>query len=473
MADIGVLEKIRWYRETYGLRPLIVRGVEVLLRVKPFHQAASRAALGGGYTSTHSRVADGGAVGVSAHDRNENARSVSEIVAARFFQNQPLQVFSAPGPQRRLNLVTDSVSKGSLFGGVGTAILLAVELAKAEGAELRVVTRTEAADENGFAQVLKCNGVTFQGNIEFSYIPFNGSDQLDICDGDRFLTTSWWTTESVLGSIEPDRVDYLLQEDERMFYPLGDDWVRCQEVLNRKDIRFAVNTKLLFDHLVNNGLSHLQESGTWFEPAFFHREDGALIDTANSIPDDALPQKRRLFFYARPNNVRNLYFRGLEALKAAVSQGVIDQEKWEIVFVGKDSERVSIADVPVTLLPTMGWKGYREFIHTVDLALCLMCTPHPSYPPLDIAAIGGVVVTNKFASKRNLDAYSKNILLAELEVQNLVDCLKEAIFLVEDNERRMRNMAENRMNTSWPTALASVVNCWSMQADLPAERGFA
>jgi hypothetical protein len=67
-------------------------------------------------------------------------------------------------------------------------------------------------------------------------------------DGDIVLTASWWATRSTLASVGASRILYLLQEDERMFYPFGDDRLRCAETLSEPGLRTLINTKMLFDH---------------------------------------------------------------------------------------------------------------------------------------------------------------------------------------------------------------------------------
>ena len=52
-----------------------------------------------------------------------------------------------------------------------------------------------------------------------------------------------------------------------------------------------------------------------------------------------------------------------------------------------------------TVWSKLPWSKYAELVSTMDLGLCLMDTPHPSYPPLDLAAAGAVVVTNTHGSK--------------------------------------------------------------------------
>lgn len=382
----------------------------------------------------------------------EPATPARLLVGRRFEAIKPLPIFASPGPDVRLNLVTDSINPGSLFGGVGTAIILSTLLADRLRAKLRVVTRTEVADAEGFAQVLACNGIDFSGNVEFDHIGVGDNQaRLPICDGDRFLTTSWWTTACVLGSIPANRIDYLLQEDERMFYPHGDERLRCREVLKCRDIRIVVNTELLYRHLIKEGFDHLRENAVWFEPAFpagmFKRE---ILNKGGG--------RRKLFFYARPNNLRNLFYRGIEVLDAAVIEKLITPDEWDIVMVGKDVPSLSLGEgFQPQVFPTMGWRAYGEFIRSVDLGFCLMGTPHPSYPPLDLAASGAVVLTNKFGMKDDLRKYSDNIICSDLSVPALLDGLREAVARVRDDEARLSAFQANRMARSWPETLAKSI----------------
>jgi hypothetical protein len=48
-----------------------------------------------------------------------------------------------------------------------------------------------------------------------------------------------------------------------MFYPFGDDRVHCERVLSNQDVRFVVNTRLLYDHLIASGLDNLKHNGNW------------------------------------------------------------------------------------------------------------------------------------------------------------------------------------------------------------------
>lgn len=446
-------KKVAWYFRTYGSEALLKR---VLLgrAALPKMQLGATQQPASEIQSKTEPAPDPARMEARPSPSMASAATLGPVVPAhtlisrQFDAMQPLPIFASVGPNARLNLVTDSINRGSLFGGVGTAIILSALLAEKLGARLRVVTRREPADAEGFAQVLACNNIEFSGEVEFDYVRVGDQQaRLPICDGDRFLTTSWWTTACVLGSIPGNRVDYLLQEDERMFYPYGDERLRCREVLERRDIRFLINTELLYRHLIETGLGHLRENAIWFEPAF----PDSMFGRRRQERADG---KRQLFFYARPNNLRNLFYRGIEVLDKAVSEKMITPDDWEVVMVGKDVPAITLGGIlKPQVLPTMGWKAYGEFIKSVDLGFCLMGTPHPSYPPLDLAASGAVVLTNKFGLKEDLRKYSDNIICSGLEVSALLDGLRTAVARARDDEVRLAAFRNNRMPRSWPETL--------------------
>ena len=67
-----------------------------------------------------------------------------------------------------------------------------------------------------------------------------------------------------------------------------------------------------------------------------------------------------------------------------------------------------------------------------DILLSLMLSPHPSYAPLEMAACGGVVVTNSFGCKTqdHLAGYSPNILAPPPYAQAISEALERASEMV-------------------------------------------
>ena len=381
-------------------------------------------------------------------------RSAAQLTQVRFESLTPLSLYMLPpSPHKRVTIVTDSIGRSSLFGGVGTALIFATLLANRMGADLRVITRTERPQPDNVDHILSVYGLALKGEIQFKFLSVHERNQsTDFTDSELFITTSWWTTAATLGSVPASSILYLLQEDERMFYPYGDDRLRCEEILSRRDIRFLINTKLLFDHLVTDGLANIATQGAWFEPAFptrvFHpsgleKERGA---------------RRKFIFYARPNNLRNLFYLGVEVIEAAIAQQVLDLKLWEIIFVGKDIPDIvfSTGHAP-TKRENLSWSEYADLAGTIDLGLSLMYTPHPSYPPLDLAASGSVVVTNQFGIKQDLFRYSTNLICAKAERGALVEALREGVALAMNQPLRQANFEGNGLCTDWDVSFAETL----------------
>lgn len=384
--------------------------------------------------------------------RQAELGTTENIIRKRFASLQPLPVFFVPNSAPRINLVTDSINSGSLFGGVGTAIIFSALLAEARHSALRIITRMEKAHAPNFREVLATNGIPWVRNVEFTSANIlDPKAEVDVGDNDLFITTSWWTTLSVKKALGEKRIIYLLQEDERMFYPLGDDYLRCTEILKSDKMRFVINSELLYQHLISEGFNNIAQRGIWFEPSF-HQASHFLEEGARNR------SKKNFFFYARPNNPRNLFYLGLDVINQAISRNILNLDEWEIFFVGADVPDIKLGQAySPRILQNLSWTAYTALVRQMDLGLCLMYTPHPSYPPIDLAACGAVVVTNQFGLKQNLDGYSKNILCRNPDADSLLDGIAEGISLSTNWGARIKNFQENNLRQNWAASFEKVI----------------
>jgi hypothetical protein len=380
----------------------------------------------------------------------EDSSTVAALIARRHPDLRPLRTI--PGPDvPRINLVTDSVGADSLFGGVATAILLATLWADRTGRRLRIVTRHSAPDAAGLDGLFRTVGTRPQRQPELAFIPTSPGDYLETGEDDIFLTTSWWTTTSVLRSVPADRVVYILQEDERCFYPVGSQSLGATEAMNHPGLRVVVNTEQLRQHLIGSGVPNLETTGVSFEPSFhaFLRPDRVL----------GTGRQRNLFFYARPHNPRNLFDMGVAALNAAIEAGHLPRERWRVHFVGRGVPPIDFADGSRPVVhDSLGWSEYRELLGRIDVGLSLMASPHPSYPPLDLAASGSVVVTNRWPGKKAFDGVSDRIVEADPTVESLTAAIVEAATLVDGVAASPFEPADSPYFAPWQQNLAPVVD---------------
>lgn len=394
--------------------------------------------------------------------------TVAEWLEQRWQALRPVDVFPVPRAGLRLSVVTDSVGQASLFGGVGTAIVLGALAANRLGATLRLVTRHDPPDLAAVGRVLAANRIRLEPPLEAALAPLDGGRALPVSDDDLFLSTSWWTTRGLLQSVRRDRLAYLLQEDERMFYPHGDDRVRCGLTIGENGLLVLVNSRLLLDHLVAgpDAIPGLAGRAVCFEPSF----PAAGRDLAAPRSDG----RRNLLFYARPHHLRNLFNTGVEALAGAIAAGVLDPAEWEIHFVGKDvPDLIFPRGVRPRRIEGLSWTDYHTLVASMDAGLVLMDTPHPSYPPLDLAAHGAAVLTNTHGLKTDLSRYSRNIITSSPDVPGLVRGLDRMVALARDRDTRATHLRADAIGRDWATSLAAAVDALVQLASSRPDRSSA
>jgi Methyltransferase domain len=365
----------------------------------------------------------------------------------------PFPVFFDRHAEPTLTIVTDGVDASRLFGGVGTSLVVGALAAREMNARLRLVTRNVAPDPATLGEILQAHKIRFDGPTDFVHMPQGDDRPLAIGSKDTLLTTSWWSTRAVLASVDPRQVLYLLQEDERMFYPNSDVRLLCSETISRLDLRTIVNTRLLFDHLADgqDPLPGLRERGFWFDPAF--------PAIRRSMRPAVQEGKKNFLFYARPNHPRNLYWRGLDVIDTVIRDGVLSSSEWNIHFIGEDLPDMQLpGGVRPKVWGKLPWAKYADLLSEMDLGLSLMDTPHPSYPPLDLAAAGAIVVTNTHGPKLSLEKWSHNIICAPPSVAELSDALRRGAVLADDIAHRAANVAADHIPRDWDAQLRPVMD---------------
>ena len=243
----------------------------------------------------------------------------------------------------------------------------------------------------------------------------NPANPLPIGRRDVFLATHWTTAQRVkelLPQMAVRRCFYLIQDFEPGFYPWSSNHALALETYALDHIGIF-NEQLLFDYVRE------QQPGRYADAAF--AADSLVfepaIDRTMFHPPAAKqrPGPRRLLFYARPTNERNMLGLGLAALQAAIGDAAFSGAPWEFLAIGG---RGGLPVMPLrsgAMLRPAPWADYASYARLLqesDILLCPMLSPHTSYAALEMAACGGLVVTNSFATKTaaRLAAISPNII---------------------------------------------------------------
>ena len=365
-------------------------------------------------------------------------------------QSFPIEKNINMGP--RINIIYSDFFASAFFGGMATSLHFVIRYALRKNAILRIITLDTPAREEVFENFLKIHHLPRPKQVQYYFrnLKDENLSSLDVSPEDIFIATFWITGDVLLNSSLPNRKILFVQDVEPYFYCYGDEHLRCSKVFSSKEFLPIVNTKLLHDYYVREGIENFKKRGKAFEPAFPYYLYAAT-------PNTFVPHKtKKMFVYLRKNS-RNIHLFTLAFISEIIQRNILSENQWEIYFAGDDSfPALEQNSITIYNLGILSWEEYSQLASQIDLAISFMYTPHPSYPPLDLAASGAVVLTNTYKNKKSLAQYSKNILTAPLEIEALVLKLREALALVEETERRKYNYAHSCLQRSWDEAFKPI-----------------
>ncbi|HOA94500.1 MAG TPA: hypothetical protein PKJ79_12125 [Quisquiliibacterium sp.] len=329
----------------------------------------------------------------------------------------------------RLNLLLPGASEQHVFGGASTALALIDRLA---GVPLpdgtRLQRRILVTDERSLEGL---DPRRFQGWRVQAAADDDRDDPVLVPLGDRvgpdgtpasvpvraqdwFVATAWWTAhlaralvrwQADAGGHAPHPFVYLIQDFEPGFYPWSSRYALAEQTYRFDEPVIAVfNAGSLRTFFEGRGLSFAAQYG--FEPTLHPELRRRLPD-----PNDPAARVRRILVYGRPGVPRNafaLLVRGLRHWAATDPRA----GAWEVVSLGEAHPDVPLGGPGPVILRSEGKVSldrYATLMRASAIGVSLMLSPHPSYPPLEMAAFGMRTLTNRFEGK-SLAAVHPNLI---------------------------------------------------------------
>ena len=122
----------------------------------------------------------------------------------------------------------------------------------------------------------------------------------------------------------------------------------------------------------------------------------------------AVPRSRTIVVYGRPGIPRNAFPAIVDGLRAWRA-GDPNAAEWNVISVGEAHPEIDLGGG--AMLRSSGkldLDAYARLLRGSAIGVSLMVSPHPSYPPLEMAHLGMLVLTNGFGAK-DLSSWHDNI----------------------------------------------------------------
>ena len=309
----------------------------------------------------------------------------------------------------RLNLLLPSLDEKHIFGGIATALSFFKTLA-ADDTELRIILTDQAQapllESASWKDWKILDGMHEDRNGKL-IVPMGDrwARSLAVRSNDRFIATGWWTAYSLLRLLDwqasafakaKQSFVYLIQDFEPGFYPWSSRYLMALSTYQDPSPVIRVfNTRLLQDYFATYGLPDAQEYA--FDPQL-----NSVLATARQqlISSGGLLKKEKiLLLYGRPGTPRNGFELACQGIQHWASQDS-QAADWQCVSVGESHAPVPLANgCYISSLGKLDLAAYADWLTRSAMGLSLMFSPHPSYPPLEMAAFGMRVITNTYANK--------------------------------------------------------------------------
>ena len=330
-------------------------------------------------------------------------------------QITPITVKKSRFDFRRINLIVPSINEEHFFGGVSTALALFDEILATTNRKIksRIILTDAIPDKKDMEKFFNYKLVSFDQDIDVDHqmLPVKDKYQKNvfITKNDRFIATAWWTayiTQNILQNQAElydqayQMMGYMIQDFEPGFYNWSAHFALADSTY-QSDIPTAAifNSSLLRDFFKNK--DYRFEKEYFFEPNL----NSHLKKYLHKIKRK---RKKNILIYGRPSVERNCFPLVLAALKEWVWKQP-DIGDWKLLSIGEMHKPVNLGNgVTLISLGKLTLSDYAKLLLESAIGLSFMVSPHPSYPPLEMAHFGLLTLTNSYANK-NLSQFHDNI----------------------------------------------------------------
>ncbi|MGB6177408.1 MAG: rhamnan synthesis F family protein [Methylocella sp.] len=327
----------------------------------------------------------------------------------------------------RLNLLVPTINPSQSFGGVSTALNIFSDLEKLYEsiADFRIVV-TDAPT--------RWDASTRLNNYEYNALSVHDTNQrhevvdaverddepLTLRPSDIFVATAWWTAHLAFEAIDAqkrlfrkaNKLVYLIQDFEPNFYGWSTKWVLAENTLRRGNETIAIINSI---ELCKFLMKDYKFAHCYYLP--YKRNEEIHLKGKRD-------RQKIILFYGRPSVTRNLLELAADGISLWQQRNPTMAREWQIISAGEDYSKDVVSQVKnLKIVGKLTLEDYSSYLRTASVGISLMLSPHPSYPPLEMAEAGIVTITNSCFGK-DLGRVANNIISLDRVTE---DTIAEAI----------------------------------------------
>jgi len=360
----------------------------------------------------------------------------------------------------RINLLIPTINPYQVFGGVATAVKIFEALRAQLGSrfDARIIVTDAALDQEALDKyrdyTIQSDDHPFDHESRIVVDMSERRAQLPLRKGDVFVASAWWNAEQAteFGRMQKayfDRVMpfvYLVQDFEPNFSAWSSQWAAAESTYHDNSNTVAI--------INSNELFRFMTQRYAFPRAY------VLPYEPNTTVMGAIqpqPKERIILIYGRPSVARNCFELLVNGLQHWQITNPSEAAGWQIISLG-ETFPVEYG-YPVQNFSVQGklsLEAYGALLSRASIGVSLMLSPHPSYPPLEMAMAGLVTITNRFECK-DLSIYSDSIV-------NL------KVISAEDISQKLQAAVE-RLSREWSAKSAEPAHPDESKGSGPAEAG--
>jgi hypothetical protein len=306
------------------------------------------------------------------------------------------------GRGARLNLVIPNISPGVMFGGVTTGAEIAIALAQAIGADaLRLIVTDPEHDTDPALIARTAAAMGWPADKVGALVLRSARQSIPARRDDVFIAYNFWTALNIGPVIAAQAAHYrapelpllyLIQDYEPQMFAFSSGHMLAREAYDTPPRLWGVfNSGSLAAYFRLMG--HEAERCFAFEPVIGDALRPLLGEVA------AAQRARRIVVYGRPAVERNCF----PALVRGLRRWAADYPEfadWEVVSAGTPHKPVALGDGrEMRSVGKLALDDYAQLLLGSRVGVSLMASPHPSYPPLEMAHMGLLTVTNRYTCK--------------------------------------------------------------------------